>query len=168
MGTPVNTTSTGVRRGKPGSNAALVMVTQLQSVHAVSQGPVFWQSAGLFVSQTTVVVNISKRIRASSEQEVSVMAREVSGEVHCPFCQRPMQPGQMWVAGKGQLRNLLRIDWASPDKELKSKVFTRSKQADKTLFSADRQGMSSPAVEAFHCSICDAMVAKFSNQTSDD
>ena len=124
----------------------------------------FWQFAGLFVSETTVVVNISRRIRVNSKKEGSVMA----GEVHCPFCQRPMQPGQMWVAGKGQLRNLLRIDWASRDKELKSKVFTRSKQADKTLFSADRQGMSSPAVEAFHCSICDAMVANFSNQTSDD
>ena len=124
----------------------------------------FWQSADLFVSQTTVVVNISRRIRVNSEEEGSVMA----GEVHCPFCRQPMQPGQMWVAGKGQLRNLLRIDWASPDKVLKSKVFTRSKQADKTLFSADRHGMSSPAVEAFHCSICDAMVAKFSNQTSDD
>ena len=79
-----------------------------------------------------------------------------------------MEHGQMWIAGKGQWKNHLRIDWASSDKELRNKFFTRSKQAEKTLFTADKQGMSSPAVEAFHCGTCDVMVANFSNQTSEN
>ena len=73
----------------------------------------------------------------------------------------------MWIAGKGEWKNHLRIDWASSDKELKNKLFTRCKQADKTLFSAGRQRISSPAVEVFHGKVCDAMVAKFSCQTSE-
>lgn len=89
-------------------------------------------------------------------------------EVACPFCQRPMETGQMWMGGKGEWKNHLRIDWASPDKEPKNKFFTKSKKADKTLFTTGRQGMSLPAVEAFHCSTWNTMVANFSNQTSED
>ncbi len=92
----------------------------------------------------------------------------MSRDVDCPLCQRPMESGQMFIGGKGEWKNHLRIDWASSDKELKNTFFTRSKKADKTLFSAGRQGMSSPAVEAFFCSSCNTMVANFSNQTSGD
>jgi hypothetical protein len=73
-----------------------------------------------------------------------------------------MEHGQIWIAGKGEWKNYLRIDWAAADKELKNKFFTRSKQAEKTLFTAGRQGMSS------HCSSCDALVAHFAHQTSDN
>ncbi|MEE3372289.1 MAG: PF20097 family protein [Planctomycetota bacterium] len=92
----------------------------------------------------------------------------MTATLDCPFCQSPMERGQIWIAGKGEWKNYLRIDWAAADKELKNKFFTRSKQAEKTLFSAGRQGMSSPAVEAFHCSSCDALVAHFAHQTSDN
>ena len=92
----------------------------------------------------------------------------MSTKVTCPFCRSQMEAGQMWVAGKGEWKNLLRIEWASADRELKNKFFTRSKKADKTLFTAGRQGMSSPAVEAFHCNFCNAMVANLSKQTSED
>ena len=89
-------------------------------------------------------------------------------EIRCPFCQKPMETGQVWIAGKGEWKNHLRLDWASLDKELQNKFFTRSKKAEKTVFSAERQGMSSPAVEAVHCSSCDTLVATLSRQTSKD
>ena len=79
-----------------------------------------------------------------------------------------MEKGQIWVAGKGEWKNHLRIDWASPDKVLKNKILTKSKKADKTIFAAGRQGFSSPAVEAFHCQRCDVMVANLRKQTSED